>query len=177
MTRVRLDEQSTAIQLREMSPGQEVPDHYLRMHLLQSLANAPQVLRGYSELIGRLSVATTLDARLRELVTYAVARECGSNYVAEKHRPLALEAGVTEAELGALDAQRHSSLQPSERQCVEFALAVERQEVSDAHTTGLRALGFADEQIVELAMVAAAYGMTARYLDALDVELEPFVTA
>jgi len=53
-----------------------------------------------------------------------------------------------------------------------ISLKVEANAVTDADVQSLRSIDFDDKQIVELTMTAGFYGMTARFLNAVDVEID-----
>lgn len=141
-------------------------------NIFRTLANAPQVLKGFGDLGGRLLFRGTLDQRVRELVINAVSCKLDAVYEWSHHVGMARAAGVTDDELRAVREGKLEALDGVERACVEFAHKVDDRTVSDADVDGLRAHGLSDGQIVELAVLAAFYGMTARFLLALDVEID-----
>jgi alkylhydroperoxidase family enzyme len=82
------------------------------------------------------------------------------------------DVGIAEGELRAILTGNHHELGPLERTCVEYALKVEANAVTGADVEALREAGVDDAGIVELTVLAGYYGMTARYLLALDVDLD-----
>lgn len=141
-------------------------------NIFKALNNAPQVLKGYSDLGGRLLFRGTLDERVRELVINAIACKLDAPYEWSHHVGMARGAGVTDDELRAVRDGKLHELPDLARTCVEYAAKVDDAAVADGDVEALRAAGLTDEQIVELTTLAGFYGMTARVLLALDVEID-----
>jgi alkylhydroperoxidase family enzyme len=142
-------------------------------NIFRTLVHAPQVLKGYSDLGGRLLFKGTLDTRTRELVINAISVNLDCAYEWSHHVGMGREAGLTDDELRALrDGGWEKALSPAEAACVAYALKVDDRTVSDADVQALRDNHLSDEQIVELTVLAGFYGMTARYLLALGVEID-----
>lgn len=150
----------------------ELPENAPPFNIFRVLANAPQVLKGFGDLGGRLLARGTLDARVREIVINAVSCKLQAVYEWSHHVGMARGAGVTDDELRAVRDGRLEALGDLERTCVEFAHNVDDRSVKEADVGALRGLGLGDEQIVELAVLAGFYGMAARVLLALDVEID-----
>jgi AhpD family alkylhydroperoxidase len=153
-------------------PYVDAGEDMLPMHIFQSMANAPEMLKGFSALGGRLLRRGVLDPRIRELVINAIALKTGCAYEWSHHVGMARDAGVTDEELRALREDRLESLGAVERTCVEYARAVDDVKVTADDVARLRTEGLSDAQIVELTILAGFYGMTARYLLAMAVELD-----
>jgi 4-carboxymuconolactone decarboxylase len=113
-----------------------------------------------------------VDAKLRELVINAISLKLGSPYEWSHHAKWALDVGAAPEELEALKSGDLSALGPKEKAVVDYALKVEANNVSAADIASLRDAGFDDQEIVELTVTAGFYGMTARFLDAMDVEYD-----
>jgi alkylhydroperoxidase family enzyme len=141
--------------------------------LYRALANTPALLRSYSVLARSLRHDATSDRRLRELVILRTALLTGSAYEWSHHRPMAIDAGVTREQLGALSAWDESGLfDDSERAALRCADAVHGLEVTDAAFAELEsAVGSAGA--VEIVLTASFYEAVARLVQALGVEVEP----
>jgi alkylhydroperoxidase family enzyme len=151
-----------------------VPDDQilLPINLFRAMGHAPEVARRYSGLGGAFLFNGTLDPRCRELVINAMAVKLDAPYEWSHHVGMGRAAGVTDDELRAVREGKLDALGDMERACVEYAYRVEDRAVTGADVDGLRGAGLSDEQIAELTLLAGFYGMTARFLTALDVSLD-----
>ena len=144
----------------------------LPVNIFRALGHAPEVNRGYMSLGGRLLSKGLLDARTRELVINAISVHLDAPYEWGHHAKPYLDAGGSPDDLEALKSGRLDALDDRGRAAVAYALKVEDRTVSDADVEGLRVAGFADGEIVELTVLAGFYGMTARFLRAMDVQFD-----
>lgn len=147
-----------------------LPEGTLPFNIFRTLANAPQVLKGFSDLGGRLLFRGTLDPRVRELVINAVSRKLDAPYEWSHHVGMARGVGVTDDELRAV--RDGGTLSEPAQTCVAFARKVDDAAVTPDDISALREAGLDDAQIVELCVLAGFYGMTARVLLALDVQID-----
>ncbi len=124
--------------------------------------------------IGRFyRTAATLDDRLREAATLAVATETRCAYVWSKHEPTARDAGLAQP---AIEALRHArwddpALAADERDAVAVArTALALDSVApDLQERAIAAWGV--EGLLELTTLAGVYRMIAGYLAAIEVPL------
>jgi AhpD family alkylhydroperoxidase len=144
--------------------------------LYRALANVPDLLVAYRSLPQHLRHAGTTPRRLRELAVLRVAQLVGSTYEWSHHRPMAVKAGVTEAQIGALAAWRDSEeFDDDERPVLAAVEAVHDLRLSDAEFAAL------EERLgrpgaMEIVVAVAQYEATARIIQALGVEVEPSYT-
>jgi uncharacterized peroxidase-related enzyme len=131
----------------------------------------PEVRAGWASLIG--AIRGNLDIRTYELVTLAAARALRSSYCSLAHgRVLAdkvFDAGaVTTIALG----DGSGVLEPREIAMMKYAAKVTRRanEVTAQDITELRAHGYTDEQIFDIAATVAARCFFSTLLDALGVQ-------
>lgn len=144
----------------------------LPINIFRTLANSEAVAKGFSSLGGRLLNQTKLDVRTRELVINAISVKLNAPYEWSHHAKWLLDNGGTPDELEALKRNDFSGFSPAERACLSYAYKVEDTTVTDADVDALREAGLDDEQIVELTVLAGFYGMTARFLVAMDVPVD-----
>ena len=141
--------------------------------LYRALANAPDLLVAYRSLPQHLRHAGTSPRRLRELAVLRVAQLVGSAYEWSHHRPMAVTARVTEAQLGALDSWRDSAeFDADERPVLAAVEAIHDLRLTDAEFAAV------DERLgrsgaIEIVVAVAQYEATARIIQALGVEVEP----
>jgi alkylhydroperoxidase family enzyme len=147
-------------------------DAALPINIFRTLANSEAVAKGFSSLGGRLLNQTTLDVRIRELVINAVSVKLDAPYEWSHHAKWLLDNGGTAEELDALKNKDFSGFSSAERACLSYAYKVEDTTVTDDDVAELRREGLDDKQIVELTVLAGFYGMTARFLVAMDVDVD-----
>jgi alkylhydroperoxidase family enzyme len=105
-------------------------------------------------------------------VINAISLKLDSPYEWSHHAKWALDVGASVDDLEALKRGNHDELAPNERTVVDYALKVEANDVKEQDIDALRSIGLDDQEIVELTLVAGFYGMTARFLNAMDVEYD-----
>jgi alkylhydroperoxidase family enzyme len=135
------------------------------------LLHSPPLADGWMKLFTFIRYQTTFKPRLRELIIARVGVRNGARYEVEAHRPHALAAGVTGAQLDALADWRKSELfDAAERAVLAYTDAITDDiKVSDEIFAGVRKL-FDDRQLVELTGTIAAYSFVSRFLVALEIE-------
>jgi len=141
--------------------------------LYRALANVPELLLAYRSLPQHLRHAGTTPRRLRELAVLRVAQLVGSAYEWSHHRPMAVKAGVPEAQIEALASWRGSDrFDARERTVLAAVEAVHDFRLTDSEFTAMEArLG--RHGAIEIIVAAAQYEATARIIQALGVEVEP----
>jgi 4-carboxymuconolactone decarboxylase len=143
------------------------------INLYRVLAHNARVMRNHLQLGNTLLSRTSLSPKLRELAILRIARISGSQYEWVQHYPVALETGVTEKQAEALSQWQESGLFDDEECAVlrytdEVALQVS---VTDETFANLQK--FLDEQqIVELTVSVGYWGMVARILVPLQVDID-----
>lgn len=173
MARVRLvqkaDASSEAMEMLQRI--EERGARVLNMH--RAVANSPAVGRDFFRLGISLMRHAKLAPQVRELVVLRVAHLCASKYEWVQHVPVALGAGVTQAQVEALtDWAESTAFSNAERAALQYTDEVTRN-VSVGNAT-FRALRqhFDDQEILELTLAAAFWGAVARLLVALEVDLD-----
>lgn len=150
----------------------QVPEGLPDFNIFRTIAHNPQMLKGYGDLGGRLIFRGSLDPRLREIVINAIAVKTGCGYEWSHHVGIGRQSGMTDDELRAIRDGDLGALGDTERLYIDYAFKVDDKQVTDTDVEALRAAGLDDGRIVELTILAGFYGMTARYLLALDVEID-----
>jgi len=124
------------------------------------LLHSPQLLDRVARLGEYLRFDSVVEARIRELVTCAVARHVSNQFEWQMHAPLALKAGVSAATLEALRVGARPKGLPADE---EAALAFS-SELLNTHgasePTYLEALAcFGEQGVVELATLVGYFAM------------------
>jgi uncharacterized peroxidase-related enzyme len=139
----------------------------------QAFSLRPGVRDGWIALLK--SITSNLPVRSYELATLAAARALRSSYCSLAHGNVlatkVLDAsGVTAIMKNAPD----SPLEPRERAMMAFAekLALNADQITAADVDGLRAHGYRDEEIFDLAAAAAARCFFAKLMDAMGVQAD-----
>jgi alkylhydroperoxidase family enzyme len=142
-------------------------------NLYRALANAPAMLDAWVAFAWPLRHDPKTSRAIRELVIMRVAGLTDAHYEEHHHRRMALDAGVSEAQLGDLARWRDSKrFNDQERAVLAMADAVTRGgKLPDIVHADLKR-HFKDGEVVELVLTAAFYNCVSRTLLALEVPLE-----
>ena len=176
MARVHLIEKEQApSEVREIF--QKIEDNGAKiLNLYKAVANSPRVLLNFIRLGNSVIGKMGLPPRLREIAILRVARLTGSEYEWAQHAPMALEVGVSQKQLDSISDWKNSSEFNNEERAVlqytdEVALKVK---VTDQTFNALKNF-FSEQAIVELTITVGYYGMVARLLVPLQVEVDESV--
>jgi uncharacterized peroxidase-related enzyme len=122
--------------------------------LMRVLANSPSALRGYLGFSGALA-GGALPVQLRERIAIAVAEVNGCRCCLAAHTEYGRRAGLTARDLE--DARAGASSDPAAAEALRFARAVMDTcgNVPDQDLAAVRAAGFNDGEIVEIAAIVA----------------------
>ncbi|MCX5334683.1 MULTISPECIES: carboxymuconolactone decarboxylase family protein [unclassified Streptomyces] len=145
------------------------------LNAFRMLSHAPPLTDTAIDLGLAVLLESTLPVRLRELVIMAVAAGTECAYEAAQHRPIALNSGVSEAQLTAIAELRSSGpeFDPAESAAVAATFElVSRHTLSEGVLTALRA-SFADRQVVEIVTTVGYYVMLAGLMNGLGVDVDP----
>jgi alkylhydroperoxidase family enzyme len=140
--------------------------------LYRTLAHAPEVLQGWSQLADALRFGSSADAGLRELVILRLAQLGHAPYAWAYHRPAALANGVSEDRVIQLSHWRTSTVfDPATRAVLDYAESMARNEVTPEAFQAMAA-GRSEQEVVELTVLVGFYCGVVRALRALDIELD-----
>ena len=130
--------------------------------MVRAMANAPALLRGYLDLT-RAMKRSHIDRRITERINLAVHEWLGCDYCLVAHTRAARRLGVPESEIQL--ARQGTSSDPAIAAIVAFAQQVlaAPAEIGDADFERLRALGYRDEQIAEVAGLVALQLLTGAF--------------
>jgi AhpD family alkylhydroperoxidase len=130
--------------------------------MVRAMANAPALLRGYLDL-GRAMKRSQIDRQIIERINLAVHERLTCDYCLVAHTRAARRLGVPESEIQL--ARQGTSRDPAIAAIVAFARQVltAPAEIADADLERLRALGYSDEQIAEVAGLVAQQVLTGAF--------------
>jgi 4-carboxymuconolactone decarboxylase len=144
------------------------------LNLHRALASTPNGLRNFMRLGNSLLFHGVLPPALRELAILRVAQMTGAHYEWAHHVPIARQVGVGEEQIAGLKGW-HTSPHFDKRQraalsyieSVTSAVTVRDEVFREARAH------LSEAEVVELTLVAGYWGMVARLLVALEIDLEP----
>jgi len=149
--------------------GWEVPNLY------RVMGHAPRMLRAWLDLAWPLRLDAHSPRSIRELLILRGAQVSGTRYEWVHHLPMALAAGVTQAQIDALGDEWHASGLFSDREKTVLRLADEVTRGPGASAgciAELKHRGYSDAEITELTLTASFYVCVSRFLLSMDVPLE-----
>ena len=130
--------------------------------MTRAMANAPALLRGYLDLT-RAMKRSQIDRRIVERINLAVHERLGCDYCVVAHTRAARTLGVPEDEIQL--AREGASKDLAIAAIVAFARQAlsEPAEITEADVDRLRAHGYSDEQIAEVAGLVALQLLTGAF--------------
>ena len=137
------------------------------------LANSPHVARNVIRLGNSLIGRTTLSPKLRELTIMRIAKLCDCEYEWVQHTPVALQSGVSQAQLDAIGSWKESNnFDEEERAILQYVDEVAQNvKVADATFEALNKY-LNEQNIVEVTLAIGWWGMLARLFVPLEVEVD-----
>jgi AhpD family alkylhydroperoxidase len=130
--------------------------------MVRAMANAPALLRGYLDLT-RAMKRSHIDRRITERINLAVHEWLSCDYCLVAHTRAARRLGVPESEIAL--ARQGTSSDAAIAAIIAFAQQVlaAPAEIGDADFERLRALGYREEQIAEVAGLVALQLLTGAF--------------
>ncbi|MFD4369477.1 carboxymuconolactone decarboxylase family protein [Rhodococcus sp. NPDC058521] len=118
----------------------------------------------------------SLEPKLREMTILRVAAVSGSAYERMQHIDSAHSAGVTDAEVAALESGRYDELTNQEAAVLRFVdELIDTPKAATTRKAALQTLG--DVNLATLTVLVGCYMMTARFVETLDIELDDAPTS
>lgn len=154
--------------------SQEFTKLSVQLNLFRMLAHAGptggRVIALGSALLSQLE----LPPNFRELAILQVAHESGAEYEWVQHVPLALSAGVTQAQVEAIKQRAVPSdlFTSQEQQVLHLTKEVYAGKTISDEDFSEMTQGFTSREIVELVLTIGYYTMLARFLRALAIDLD-----
>ena len=144
------------------------------LNIYRMMAWSPALAKVWAPFARGLRTELSVSRRLRELLIVQIACRHQSRYEYGHHAHMALNAGVTPAQLAALPRWRDGALFDADESLV-LQLADDLTEASGASAATMNALleRFREKHLMELLATGAFYCGVARIVNSLDCELEP----
>jgi AhpD family alkylhydroperoxidase len=143
------------------------------LNLYRAVANSPRVARDFIKLGNSLILKTQLSPKLRELAIMRISKLCGCQYESAQHGPIALDCGVSRNQLDAIESWKESdAFSDNERATLQYVDEVSQNvRVEDRTFETLRQY-LNERSIVELTLAVGWWGMLARFLLPLEVDID-----
>lgn len=144
------------------------------LNIHRAIANSPNALRNFLRLGNSLLIYGSLSPALRELAILRIAQTYDATYEWVHHLPLAEEAGVREDQIANLgNWSSRPDFDEREKAVLAYVDAVTQDAtVPDGVFDGVRK-HLSEAEVVELTLICGYWGMVARILRALEVDIEP----
>lgn len=144
-------------------------------NILKSFSNAPEGLKRLTAFGEYARYHSDFPHRVRELVILTIAR--GNQYAWTHHYPNAIEAGVTDEEMHAINVgEPVKTVSPAEAIAMQYAKEFcNRGNVSDATFAELKK-HFSPRQITDLTLLTGYYLTLGSTINAFRIQLEPHYT-
>lgn len=143
------------------------------LNLHRVLAHSPDIAASWIATAHALRFASILPRSLAELVIVRTAQLVGSEYELGQHLPMALDCGVTQDRIDALDHWRdHDGFSERDRAALAYAEQVAGGGDVDDRVFAALEPWFTPCQIVELTILVAFYVATGLLLKSLKVKTE-----
>ncbi len=149
------------------------------LNIFKAMAHSPALLRDWVRMATPLLTGgLTLSPRLRELTILRVGQLSGSEYEFGQHVRIARAAGVSYEEMAALKDYRESEhFSEVERAVLAYTDACARLEADASDQARGLKRWLSDRELLELTFCVGHWGMVARVLVALEVELDEALIA
>lgn len=165
-----IEDRQASGRARELFDADRAKDGYV-WNLTRVLAIRPQVLDAWRGLVG--AIRATMELRRYELVTFAAARALRASYCMLAHGSILRDQFLDADRVAALARDPATAgLSAAEVAMMEFAakVATEADRMTQADVDRLRRFGFADPDVLDIALAAAARAFFTKVLDGLGVQ-------
>ena len=149
------------------------------LNVFKTMAHNPKMLRDWVRMATPLLTGgLSLEPRLREIAILRVAQNAGSEYEFGHHIPIARQCGITDEEIAELqDFEESEHYSELERALVHYVDAASRLTPDAPDRARELKRWLSDRELVELSFCIGHWGMVARVLVPLEVELDPKLEA
>jgi uncharacterized peroxidase-related enzyme len=134
----------------------------------RAMAHRPEVLKNFPPLYSAVVGPGSVARRIKELVYLTCSYTNACAYCISAHLAGARKAGVTEAEISALQGGEDEIFPAAERAAVAYARELTRT-AQAANTREELGAHFTDEQMVEITLVVGMANLTNRFNNGLGV--------
>lgn len=142
-------------------------------NLYRMLGHSPEMFKAWLNVAWPLRMDAKTPRRTRELMILHGARISETAYEWAHHVPLALQAGVTQAEIDAIfDGEFADSISEAERVALQLADEITRGPAASEACIAAVCEHYSESETIELTLTASFYVCVGRMLKSLAVPLE-----
>ncbi len=145
--------------------------HLDRINVIQTMMHHPDLLRRWMPFFSHCLHKCELSLRDREIVMLRTGRLCGSGYEWAQHKPIAMERGLTEAEIAGI---ADGSLQAGAL-LIEAVNQLHRTSMIDDALWERLTSEYTVPQILDVIFVMGQYRMVSCVLNTLAVQLDDYL--
>jgi 4-carboxymuconolactone decarboxylase len=138
--------------------------------LLGTLLRHPPLAQSYLTFNAHLLVRSTLSARVREIAILRAAVHRDSEYLWDHHVPLAVRAGLTDAEIAAVRAGGGAGLGEEDALVITVADELQAHSTLSDATWAASSAFFDERQRMDLVFTVGAYHLLALAVNTFGVE-------
>jgi uncharacterized peroxidase-related enzyme len=162
-----VDEQEASGRVAELFESERAKKGYVPNYL-SLFALRPDVYDAWAKLIG--SIRANMDLRRYELATLAAAQALSSSYCSLAHGLVLKEKVFDETELNNVVNGEASEEVDNAVMALARNVAIDASRITESDVAPLRRLGFADEEIFDVVLAAAARAFFSKTLDGTGTE-------
>ena len=143
------------------------------LNLYRAVGHSPSTISSFIKLGNVLLNQAELPARIRELAILRIANLAGSEYEWKQHVPIATEVGISSQQIDEIHQWKSTEAFSDEEQAIlQYTDEVTIGVAVEDDTFAVLQQYLSERSIVELTISIAYWGMIARVLVPLDIELE-----
>lgn len=146
--------------------------HLDKINVIQTMMHHPDLLRRWMPFFSHCLHKCEISLREREIVMLRIGRLCGSGYEWAQHRPIAMERGLSAAEIKSVAAGR---LDGKEGLLVEAVNQLHYTSMIDDVLWAQLSAAYSVPQILDVIFVMGQYRMVSCVLNSLAVQLDDYL--
>ena len=165
-----IDEQDATGRVAEIYAAQKAQLGFV-MATAKSFTPRPDLLPIYTDFFDKVRAGFSLDMRAWRLITLIAAKHVPSTYCSYVYgRQLIDDLGSKDAVMAVQRDFRNAGLSEKDMAMLAYVEKIARNasEISQADIDRLRAVGFTDREICDIALCASLRCFISRYFDAVD---------
>ncbi len=146
--------------------------HLDQINVIQTIMHHPDLLRRWMPFFSHCLHKCEISLREREIVMLRIGRLCGSGYEWAQHKPIAMERGLSEAEVAAV---ADGTLGGKEGLLIEAVNQLHRTSMIDDDLWGRLSAAYSVPQILDVIFVIGQYRMVSCVLNSLAMQLDDYL--
>jgi 4-carboxymuconolactone decarboxylase len=146
------------------------------LHLYRVLGWSPPLVKAWGAFAWSLRFEVQASRKLRELLVIHIAQQLGARYEYGHHMQMALDEGISQAQIAALPRWKESEsglFAPDEQLMLQLGDELALSPGASAGTMAALKARFSHRDLMEILVTGAYYCAVARVVNSLDLQLEP----